>query len=323
MTPTTDSAVSPVREVFAVLMNGNWSIATKALAGSYGLEPSDADVWCEQGTTALIGLVGKEDASIALSRRSLDTADGVALSALKAADALLTAEAENRGDFDEDYEANVGPALAKVRSAITALASRPSRNAEVGESIDHHAYRVAHIAPPLAITEPEREPVEWRWSEQDGDTGGITDREDIAEYAKVQGWEVEPLYLASRTHNTETVVKARHADDCPWDKTRLTLTRHCTCGVERGEAEPAGYVSSTTMAYLTGHVAHVACSIYAEPASIHTIPLYASPPSPAEVTEEMVQTFGAAFWGEHWCDTEEDRQQIRRALTALQLNKKG
>jgi hypothetical protein len=284
MTPTTDSAVSPVREVFAVLMNGNWSIATKALAGSYGLEPSDADVWCEQGTTALIGLVGKEDASIALSRRSLDTADGVALSALKAADALLTAEAENRGDFDEDYEANVGPALAKVRSAITALASRPSRNAEVGESIDH---------------------------------------QDIAEYAKVQGWEVEPLYLASRTHNTETVVKARHADDCPWDKTRLTLTRHCTCGVERGEAEPAGYVSSTTMAYLTGHVAHVACSIYAEPASIHTIPLYASPPSPAEVTEEMVQTFGAAFWGEHWCDTEEDRQQIRRALTALQLNKKG
>jgi hypothetical protein len=126
MTPTTDSAVSPVREVFAVLMNGNWSIATKALAGSYGLEPSDADVWCEQGTTALIGLVGKEDASIALSRRSLDTADGVALSALKAADALLTAEAENRGDFDEDYEANVGPALAKVRSAITALASPPS-----------------------------------------------------------------------------------------------------------------------------------------------------------------------------------------------------
>jgi hypothetical protein len=201
-TPTRDSAVSPVREVFAVLMNGNWSIATKALAGSYSLEPSDADVWCEQGTTALIGLVGKEDASIALSRRSLDTADGV--------------------EPDAAWK---------------------------------QVYR--------------------KLAEEGGGT-----------WATYMMIEIDAL--ASRTPNTETVVKARHADDCPWYKTRLTLTRHCTCGVERGEAEPVGYVSSTTMAYLTGHVAHVACSIYAEPASIHTIPLYASQPSPAESSMALV-----------------------------------
>jgi hypothetical protein len=44
------------------------------------------------------------------------------------------------------------------------------------------------------ITSPAAEPVAWRWTEKDGDTGGVTDREDIAEYAKVKGCDVTALY---------------------------------------------------------------------------------------------------------------------------------
>lgn len=41
------------------------------------------------------------------------------------------------------------------------------------------------------------------------------------------------------------------------------------------------------------------------------------------VTEQMVEAFGSAFWGEHWCDTEDDRNQIRAALTAALSIRQG
>ena len=63
-------------DLFAVLMNGNWSIARRVSASDFG-EDTGEEVWSEQGTTAWVGLVGKEDMAINLSRRSLDTADGV------------------------------------------------------------------------------------------------------------------------------------------------------------------------------------------------------------------------------------------------------
>lgn len=54
--------------------------------------------------------------------------------ALQAADATLTAEAENRGDVDEDYEANVGPALSKVRNALAIVDASPQPEAVITEA---------------------------------------------------------------------------------------------------------------------------------------------------------------------------------------------
>ena len=41
------------------------------------------------------------------------------------------------------------------------------------------------------------------------------------------------------------------------------------------------------------------------------------------VSDEMVEAFGSAFWAEHWCDTEDDRKQIRAALTAALSIRQG
>jgi hypothetical protein len=63
-------------DLFAVLMNGNWSIATAVPAAKYGVTNSEHSIWSEQETTAWIGHVGKEDMAINLARRSANSAAG-------------------------------------------------------------------------------------------------------------------------------------------------------------------------------------------------------------------------------------------------------